>query len=498
MAADHEILVRLDGVDKRFGPVHANRHINLDIRAGRIKALLGENGAGKSTLMNILAGRIKPDAGSIHLSGRSHPFLTPRDAIAAGIGMVYQHFMLIDAMSVAENVFLGQPISPVHHPRRLEDAVARLAAAIGLEIDPRAPVGTLSMGERQRVEILKLLQRKSRILIFDEPTSVLTPHESEQLFAALRRLAAQDKAIVFISHKLGEVMQVADEIAILRRGEIIDEQPTAAFPSKADLARRMVGREILLEIERPAVEPRQPVLQVEQLNSSGLHHISFKLRQGEILGIVGVGGNGQAPLVRTICGMQAPASGQVRILGQPWQQFFARRRPGLVYIPEDRQGLATCRRLSLVDNFLLTTRHRFCLGPWLRRAAAADRLQQLIKDFDIRPADPTLPAQSLSGGNLQKLVLAREFYRRPLLIVAEQPTQGLDIGATEEVWRLLIQAREQAGVLLVTGDLNEAMALCDQLAVMYRGRIVDLFSVFDRTKVDQIGQMMAGLDLSPA
>ena len=496
MVSSDEILVRLEGVDKRFGPVHANRHINLDIRAGRVKALLGENGAGKSTLMNILAGRLKPDAGRIHLSGHSRPFLTPREAIVAGIGMVYQHFMLIDAMSVAENVFLGQPLSPWHHPRRLEAQVTQLAASIGLKIDPRTPVGELSMGEQQRVEILKLLQRQSRILIFDEPTSVLTPQESDQLFAALRRLAAQGKAIVFITHKLGEVMQIADEVSILRRGEIIDERPTATFESKSELARRMVGREILLEIERPTVPLRQPVLQVEHLGGSGLQSISFQLRQGEILGIVGVSGNGQAPLVRTICGMQPPGSGQVRILGKPWPQFFARRRPGLVYIPEDRHKMATCHRLDLVDNFLLTTRHRFCRGPWLRRNAACHRLQELIIDFDIRPPDPTLPAGSLSGGNLQKLVLAREFYRRPLLIVAEQPTQGLDIGATEEVWQLLLQAREEAGVLLVTGDLNEALALSDRLAVMYRGHIVDLFSVFDHEKVEQIGQMMAGVALS--
>jgi simple sugar transport system ATP-binding protein len=494
MASTGDAIVRLEGIDKRFGDVQANQGIDLEIRAGRIKALLGENGAGKSTLMSILAGRIKPDAGRIHIAGAARTYLTPREAIGAGIGMVYQHFTLIEALNVAENVCLGQSAGFWHDPRGDRRQVARLAETVGLEIDPAAPVARLSMGERQRVEILKLLQRQSRVLIFDEPTSVLTPPEIEQLFRALRRMAAQGKAIVFISHKLGEVLEIADEIAILRRGRIIEERPKAAYGARAELARRMVGRDVLLDIERPAVELRQPVLQIDALGGGGLQEVSLRLRQGEILSIVGVAGNGQAPLVQTVCGLQAPGAGSVEILGRSWDRFFAGSRSGLVYIPEDRLGLATCARLSLLDNFLLTTRRRFCRGPWLRRAPAAARLQALMADFAIRPADLGLAARQLSGGNLQKLVLAREFFRRPRLIVAEQPTQGLDIGATEDVWHLLLQAREEAGILLVTGDLNEALALSDRLAVMYRGRIVDNFSVFDTRKVDRIGQMMAGIE----
>ncbi|HDI58920.1 MAG TPA: ABC transporter ATP-binding protein [Desulfobacteraceae bacterium] len=489
-----EPLVRLEGIDKRFGAVHANRRIDLKINSGRIKALLGENGAGKSTLMNILAGRIKPDGGRIHIGAAVHAHLTPRRAIAAGIGMVYQHFTLVDALTVAENVCLGQAAGIWHHPRRSQEQVARLAAAVGLDIDPGATVAGLSMGERQRVEILKLLYRRSRILIFDEPTSVLTPPEIRQLFSALRQMADQGKAIVFISHKLGEVLEIADEIAILRHGQIIDERPAKAFGAREELARRMIGRDVLLEIDRPVVELRQPVLQVEQLDGGGLQQISFQLRQGEILALVGVAGNGQSAMVRTICGLAAPVAGVVRLLGQPWADFFSGAASGLVYIPEDRVGLATCHHLDLVDNFLLTTRRRFCKGPWLQRASATACLEALMVDFDIRPADARLRARQLSGGNLQKLVLAREFHRRPKLIVAEQPTQGLDIGATEDVWRLLLKAREEAGILLVTSDLNEALALADRLAVMYRGRIVDLFSVFDKEKLARIGQMMAGID----
>lgn len=494
MAPDPQPLVRLEGIDKRFGAVHANRRIDLEIRPGRIKALLGENGAGKSTLMNILAGRIKPDGGRIHIGAAAYAHLTPRRAIAAGIGMVYQHFTLIDALTVAENVCLGQAAGFWHHPPRRQAQVARLAAAVGLGIDPGATVADLSMGERQRVEILKLLYRRSRVLIFDEPTSVLTPPETQQLFNALRRMAHQGKAIVFISHKLGEVLEIADEIAILRRGQIIDERPTKAYGARAELARRMVGRDVLLEIERPPVELRQPVLQVEALAGGGLQQIDFQLRQGEILALVGVAGNGQSALVQTICGLAAPAAGSVRILGRNWDQFFSGSASGLVYIPEDRIGLASCHRLDLVDNFLLTTRGRFSRGPWLQRASASACLEALMADFDIRPADTRLTARQLSGGNLQKLVLAREFHRRPKLIVAEQPTQGLDIGATEDVWRLLLKAREEAGILLVTSDLSEALALGDRLAVMYRGSIVDLFSVFDQQKLERIGQMMAGID----
>ena len=494
MSSHGDILVRLEGIEKRFGAVRANRGIDLRIQAGRIKALLGENGAGKSTLMNILAGRIHPDAGRIHIGRAACSHLTPRRAIDAGIGMVYQHFTLIDALSVAENVVLGQGRGIWHHPQRVQAQVARLAETVGLDINPRAVVADLSMGERQRAEILKLLYRRSRVLIFDEPTSVLTPPEIRQLFNAMRQMAHQGKAVVFISHKLGEVTEIADDIAILRRGQIIDERPTEAFGSRSELARRMVGRDVLLEIDRPVVELRQPVLQVARLGGEGLHDISFQLRQGEILALVGVAGNGQSALVQTLCGMTPPASGGGHILGQRWADFFARPTAGLVYIPEDRLGLATCRHLDLVDNFLLTTRRRFSRGPWLRRAPAVACLESLMADFGIQPAVPLLAARQLSGGNLQKLVLAREFYRRPKLIIAEQPTQGLDIGATEDVWRLLLKAREEAGILLVTSDLNEALSLSDRLAVMYRGRLVDLFSIYDKEKLARIGQMMAGID----
>jgi simple sugar transport system ATP-binding protein len=487
--------IRLENISKAFGPVKANQDISLDIECGQILALLGENGAGKSTLMSILAGQLRPDNGRIIINGQPVNFTSTKAAIQAGIGMVYQHFMLVDAMSVTENVFLGQVHDMWLHPGRLEKRVETLAAKYNLEIDPKARVGDLSMGEKQRVEILKLLQRQSRYLIFDEPTAVLTPQETEQLFRALRQMAKQGNAIVFISHKLGEVMALADNISILRQGQVVDTLPAAGVTSKADLANRMVGREIILQTDKAPIEPKQRVLRVDRLWQGSLENVSLEVRQGEILALVGVAGNGQKPLVETVCGLQRPQQGEVVILGQPWKRFFRRRTwdNALAYIPEDRQGLATCRDLSLVENFLLTTRQGFVRGPWLRREKAVEKAAQVVRTFDIHPPNLEARAGQLSGGNLQKMVLAREFFRRPRLIVAEQPTQGLDIAATEDVWQLLLEARERAGILLVTGDLSEALALSDRIAVMFGGRIIDTFPAEDTVKIQQIGLMMAGI-----
>ncbi len=351
------------------------------------------------------------------------------------------------------------------------------------------------MGEKQQVEILKLLFRESNILIFDEPTAVLTPHEAENLFATMRQMKTAGKAIVFISHKLEEVMSIADDIAILKRGRIVGVMPASQVTSTAELAERMVGREVLLQVEHQPMEPRQQVLRVEQLQGENLHEVSLEVRQGEILGIVGVAGNGQKSLVEAVCGLRKPGTGKITLLGMEWKKFFSQRSGDLTlsYIPEDRQGLATCQGLDLLDNFLLTTRDTFSTGPWLPRTNAAEKAQRLIEEFDIRPPRLNALAWQLSGGNLQKMVLSREFYRKPRLIVAEQPTQGLDIAAAEDVWNLLLKAREQAGILLITGDLSEALALSDRIAVMFDGHIVETFSRNNTEMIDRIPQMMAGL-----
>ncbi len=490
-------LIRLEGVSKSFGTVQANRDVSLSIHAGNVLALLGENGAGKSTLMSILAGQLQPDSGAIYLNGRQVVLSSTEKAIKAGIGMVYQHFKLVSAMTVAENIILGEKRGMWLNWSRIYEEVVALAEQYGMRVNPAARVSELSMGERQQVEILKLLHRKSDILIFDEPTAVLTPREADNLFATMRLMTESGKGIVFISHKLEEVLAIADTVAILRRGEIVDTLPVADVHSTAELAERMVGREVLLQVERIPREPRQIVLKVNNLQDEVLSDISLELRQGEILGLVGVAGNGQKRLVETICGLRRPADNAVRILGMEWLKFFrkAEWERTLSYIPEDRQGLATCQGLDLLDNFLLTTRGGFASGPWLRRDAAEEKAAHLLDEFDIRPPDLSALAWQLSGGNLQKMVLAREFYRKPRLIVAEQPTQGLDIAAAEDVWNLLLKAREAAGILLVTGDLSEALALSDRIGVMYNGRMVDLFAVEDEEKVALIPRMMAGLTM---
>ncbi|QGY41088.1 ATP-binding cassette domain-containing protein [Pseudodesulfovibrio cashew] len=488
-------VVSLKGVTKRFGKVVANDSITLDIYPGRIKALLGENGAGKSTMMSMLAGRYRPDEGTIEVDGNPVRFHSSKDAIAAGIGMVYQHFMLVDSMTVAENVLLGQEGSFLVKPAEMEGRVGRLAEEYGLEIDPAARIADLSMGERQVVEILKLLYRESRILIFDEPTAVLTPEETNKLFEALWRMTEQGKSIIFISHKLEEVIALADEISILRRGKIEGELDPNAIESKAELASRMVGKEVLLEIDRQPAEIGDPVLEVRGLTGIGLSDVSLDVHKGEVVALVGVAGNGQKALVEAVTGLVKPPLDTVFIMGQPWRKFFAEStwNRSMCYIPEDRLGLATLRNQNLVDNLLLTTRKGYTKGFLLNKKQAEKDTVSLIEKFDIRPGRIHALAWQLSGGNLQKAVLARELFREPRLIVAEQPTQGLDVSATEEVWNRLLAARTMAGILLVTGDLNEALQLADRVAVIYRGRILGVIDAAAPNALDRIGPLMAGV-----
>ena len=493
-------LIRLQGICKSFGKVQANRDVSLTVEAGKVLALLGENGAGKSTLMAILAGQLQPDSGEIFLREKKVQLPSTEKSIKAGIGMVYQHFKLVEAMTVAENVVLGEGGGWWLNLAKMHREVANLAEQYGMHVNPAARISDLSMGEKQQVEILKLLYRKSTILIFDEPTAVLTPAEADNLFATMQLMVDKGKGIVFISHKLDEVMAIADNIAILRRGQIVATMAASAVTSVAELAECMVGREVLLQVDRVPQEPRQMVLKVNNLCDHGLKGVNFELRQGEILGLVGVAGNGQKQLVEIVCGLRRPTGENLRILGSDWAKFFrtAEWDRALAYVPEDRQGLATCQGLSLIENFLLTTRGGFVRGPWLMQKMAEEKAAYLMQEFDIRPPDLAALAWQLSGGNLQKLVLAREFYRKPRLIVAEQPTQGLDIAATEDVWKLLLEAREAAGILLVTGDLAEALALADRIGVMYKGELVDLFSAGDEEKVALIPQMMAGVACTPA
>lgn len=487
-------LVRLERICKSFGPVKANDNITLDIRPARIKALLGENGAGKSTLMSMLAGQSSPDSGCIFVDGRPVNFTSPKDALAAGIGMVYQHFMLVNAMTVTENLILGQS-SGLLWPKKMKAKVQDLASHYGLDVHPDARIADLSMGERQRVEILKLLTRDCRILILDEPTAVLTTPEIDQLFESLRRMAREGKAIVFISHKMKEVLELADEIDILRRGTIVDSFLREDVKDAGVLASRMIGSTVEEMSDAEPVEKGECLLRVENLSGGQVHNISFHLRRGEVLAVTGVAGNGQSHLVEMLCGLRKPDEGQIDIMGQSSEVFFKTRADsgGLVYIPEDRKGVATCPSLNLVDNFLLTNRFLFEKNMMIDHSKSHDTTRDIISDYQVLPGNMKASAGSLSGGNLQKLVLGREFFRNPRLIIAENPTQGLDVGAMTEVWRRILAARNAAGVLLVTSDLAEAMRLADTFAVMYRGSFMDVFPRSDERKLAQIGLLMAGM-----
>ena len=492
--------LRLTGITKRFPGVLACDSIDLTIDPGTVHALLGENGAGKTTLMNVLSGRYRPDAGEISVAGRRAQFRSPKDALRSGIGMVHQHFMLVGTHTVAENVALGldTPRFLVRR-RRLDGEVRNLAERYGLPVDPRARIDELSLGQQQRVEILKLLHRNADVLILDEPTAVLTPPEVDGLFATLRRLVREGRSVVFITHKLEEVMEIADRITVLRRGRVVADLTPAQVDSRRELARLMVGREVLLGVEREPVPLGDPVLELRDCTGEdarghrAFRRISFAVRRGEVLSIVGVAGNGQTELVSAITGGGRFSSGQALLFGKPLGRGGRAAAEAVAYIPEDRTGTGSAPGLDLTDNLLLTTYRRFCRWGWLQRKAAGRLTEDALARFRVAAPGPQALARQLSGGNLQKLILARELSKDPRLIVAEHPTHGLDIGATVEVWEELLRHRSRAGILLMSGDLAEVFALSDRIAVIFRGEIMGTFSAADPDAVAEIGPMMAGV-----
>jgi len=495
-----EPAICLRGITKRFPGVLANDGIDLSIGTGMIHALLGENGAGKTTLMNVLAGRYRPDAGEILRAGVPVRFRSPRDALRAGIGMVHQHVMLVANHTVAENVALGLDAPRcLLRWRHIEDQVRRLSETYGLPVDPHARVGELSLGQQQRVEILKLLQRNVTLLILDEPTAVLTPTEIAALFVTLRRIAREGRSVIFITHKLDEVMEIADRITVLRRGRCVADLVPADVDNRRELARLMVGREVLLDIHREPVPPGEVVLELR--NCSGddarghpaFRNMSFAVRRGEVFAIVGVAGNGQAQLLAALAGSASFSSGQALLFGKPLESAGCRARDQVGYIPEDRAAVGSVSGLDLTDNVLLTTYHRFCRRGVLQRRAARARTQGLLARFQVAAAGPDALGRQLSGGNLQKLILARELSKEPRLIIADQPTHGLDIGATMNVWNELLRQRARAGILLVSGDLTEVLSLSDRIAVIFRGELMGILSAADPEAIAEIGPMLAGV-----
>ena len=481
-------ILELQGITKRFPGVLANDHVDFDLLPGEVHALLGENGAGKSTLMNILYGLYTPDEGRIMLHGSPIDLGSTKAAIEHGIGMVHQHFMLIPVMSVAENIVLAS--EPRHAGVLLDYDAARrrvreLSDRYGLAVDADARIDRITVGQQQRVEILKALYRGAEILILDEPTAVLTPQEAQELFGIIRSLKEQGKSIIFITHKLNEVLEIADRITTVRRGKVVDTIP-AAGATEESLARMMVGREVLLRVDKTPSQPGAPLLQVEHLSVfddrglEAVRDVNFELRAGEILGLAGVDANGQSELIDAIAGLRRPASGRIVLDGVDITHTSARDvlDTGVGHIPEDRHRRGLVLAFSLTENFALhayrtapNSRHGFLqLGKMLERA------KRLLTEFDVRGGSPTTPAGALSGGNQQKVVLAREIDSNPKVLIAAQPTRGLDVGAIEFVHRRLVEQRDAGrAVLLVSLELEEILSLSDRILVIYEGRIVGEF-----------------------
>jgi general nucleoside transport system ATP-binding protein len=472
------------------------------VRWGEVHALLGENGAGKSTLCSVAAGLYRPDAGEVVLDGEVLHLRSPADALAAGIGMVYQHFKLVDNLTVAENVVLGHPDTPARVSRRsIERLAAQLAERYRLEVDPGARVWQLSVGEQQRVEILKLLHRRVRVLILDEPTAVLTPQESESLFDTVRLLTADGRAVIFVSHKLEEVTRVSDRITVLRDGRRVATIATREAEASG-LARMMVGREVAFPERRGPAHLGDVVLSVRGLAVTGdrgigvVHGVDLQVRAGEILGVAGVSGNGQRELAEAIAGLRDIDAGAVEVGGVDVTGWSPRRRTrsGLGYIPENRLGTGLAPGLSIVDNLALRRYRRPPMSGRfvLRRDEMERHADELVRAFDVRGVRARLPVRLLSGGNLQKALLAREIDQQPLVLIASGPTRGLDVGATVEVRRRLLDERDRgAGILLISEDLEELRALADRIAVIHRGAIVGEVDA-TAASVEEIGLLMAG------
>jgi ABC-type uncharacterized transport system ATPase subunit len=492
------------GIVKRFPGVLANDGVDFELRTGEVHALLGENGAGKSTLMNILAGLYRPDEGEVRVDGRPVSFGSPRDAIEAGLGMVHQHFTLVPSQTVTENILLG-----LKRPRfwldagRSEDEVARLATEFGLRVHPAAKIWQLSVGEQQRVEILKLLYRGARILILDEPTAVLAPQEAEELFRTLRAMTEAGRSVVFISHKLTEVVAIADRITVMRRGRVTALGQPAAGVTKRELARLMVGRDLVGLYDKAPFKPGEVLLSATDVEADNdralpaLRGVSIEVRAGEIVGIAAVAGNGQSELAEVITGLR-PCRGTIRI----GEEVVSNRSPkhaikaGVAHVPEDRTGVGSAPNLSLSDNLIMK---RFREAPvsrgWLIDDGRTRTLAEEIKEeYAIAAPSVDTRARLLSGGNLQRLILAREIETRPSMMVAVQPTRGLDVGAIETVHRLLLEKRDGgAGILLISEDLDEILALADRVDVMYEGRIVGSFAA-ETADIHEIGFLMTGAE----
>ena len=496
--------LEMKGITKRFPGVLANDRIDFDLHAGEVHALLGENGAGKSTLMKVLYGMYHPDEGKILLNGKPVSIASPTDSIDLGIGMIHQHFMLVPTLTVAENVALGVPSKrgPLTDLVEVSKRIVELAGVYGLKIDPDAYIWQLSVGQQQRVEIIKALYRGAALLILDEPTAVLTPQEVDELFAIMRQMVKDGHALIFISHKLHEVVEISDRVTVLRDGRKIGTRPTSET-TKRDLANWMVGREIIFSPEHKTVETGAVRMELKEAScgsdrgTPGLRQVSLQVHAGEILGIAGVSGNGQRELAEVLTGLRETTQGQIRLEGQdvtglPADELTERM---LSYIPEERMRDGMIKEFTVSENMILREHHKppFSRYGFLNLRQISQHADRLIRQFQVKTPSRETPAKSLSGGNIQKMVLARELARQPRAIVAAQPTRGLDIGATEYVRGLLLEQRAAgAAILLISEDLDEILALSDRIAVLYEGKIMDILPRTQATS-ERLGLLMAGV-----
>jgi ABC-type uncharacterized transport system ATPase subunit len=502
MANDIPVL-ETKGITKRFPGVLANDNVNMHLNDGEILAILGENGAGKTTLLNIIYGLYSQDEGEIFINGKLTHIANPHDAIKQGIGMVHQHFMLVQVFSVTENMILGAEVAElgILNLKEARRKIIHLSDTYGLEVNPDSIIEEIAVGVQQRVEILKALFRDAKILILDEPTAVLTPQEIEDLFRIMRELKSKGVSIIFITHKLKEVMEIADRIMVMRRGKVVGETYPAET-NKNELANMMVGREVLLSVEKTPAKPGRPVFQIENLvihtgeELNSVNNVSLTVHAGEILGVAGVQGNGQTELVQAITGLRHFDGGRVVLDGKtmPPENPRILVENGMAHIPEDRQRDGLVLPYPLTDNLVLCSyyKHPYIKGLTRNNEAIDEHAVELIKEFDIRTPSPLVPASNLSGGNQQKVIVARELSRKVKILVANQPTRGLDVGSIEYIHQTLVEMRDRGvGILLVSAELDEIMSLSDRIAVMYEGQIVGIIDAKDASR-EELGLLMAG------
>jgi len=495
-------ILEVRNITKRFPKVVANDNVNLTVERGEIHAILGENGAGKSTLMNIIYGLYKPDSGQLIFDGEELNLSGPHEAIEKGIGMVHQHFMLIPVFTVAENIVLGaEPKGITYDRKKANELIREISQKYHLEIDPDAKVKDLSVGLQQRVEILKAFYRKAKLLILDEPTAMLTPQETQKLFEIMRELKQQGMSIIFISHKLEEVLEISDRVTVMRRGKTVGTLKTKET-NEQELANLMVGREVVLRIEKSEYKPGDVVLSVKNLtvvdqqNVTRVKDVSFEIREGEIFGLAGIDGNGQLELVEAIMGLRPKKSGSVFFYGKDVTNFSTRQlyREGISYIPQDRQADGLVLDFTIAENLIL---REYKDPTYSRRGVIQykkvyENAEKKVKEFDVRPPEYMLKARNLSGGNQQKVILAREVGYNPKLLIAVQPTRGMDVGAIEYIHRRILELRDKgAAIFLVSLELEEIMSLSDRIGVIYKGQLMDILDGKTATK-EQIGLLMAG------